>query len=251
MHLAASVLARQSQGASMVSAPRAEKPYFQHVELISTQGRQILVVLVMLGGEVSQQLLTLAEPVSQERLSQTAALLNTVMAGRSVEDIAALPARTDALEQDILMLILAELRRSASNLFGEIYTDGLSNVLSEPEFAEFGYRSPRPEAARRAFHASGIAGSHHAEQHGRRPSGADRGRGRLGRTTPVFHGPREVRRAWICNGRIGRPGTHAHVLCKNHTNGPLCRWTLERSRKRSNWRRAGSVMKYRLSRAES
>jgi heat-inducible transcriptional repressor len=136
MHLAASVLARQSQGASMVSAPRAEKPYFQHVELISTQGRQILVVLVMLGGEVSQQLLTLAEPVSQERLSQTAALLNTVMAGRSVEDIAALPARTDALEQDILMLILAELRRSASNLFGEIYTDGLSNVLSEPEFAE-------------------------------------------------------------------------------------------------------------------
>ena len=120
----------------MVTAPRAEKPYFQHVELISTQGRQILMVLVMIGGEVSQQLLTLAEPVSQERLSQTAAHLNGVLAGWSVEDIAALPARSDALEQDILMLILTELRRSASSLSGELYTDGLSNVLSEPEFSE-------------------------------------------------------------------------------------------------------------------
>lgn len=138
MHLAASVLARQSQGASMVTAPRAEKPYFQHVELISTQGRQILMVLVLIGGEVSQQLLTLAEPVSQERLSQTATRLNAVLAGHSVEDIAALATRSDALEQDVLLLILAELRRSAASLFGEIYTDGLSNVVSEPEFAESG-----------------------------------------------------------------------------------------------------------------
>lgn len=136
MHLAASVLAHQSQGASVVTAPRAEKPYFQHVELISTQGRQILMVLVLIGGEVSQQLLSLAEPVSQDRLSQTAATLNGVLAGRSVEEIATFPTRSDALEQDIFVLILAELRRSASNLSGEIYTDGLTNVLAEPEFAE-------------------------------------------------------------------------------------------------------------------
>ncbi len=136
MHLAASVLARQSQVASVVTAPRAEKPYYQHVELISTQGRQILMVLVLIGGEVSQQLLSLAEPVSQERLSQTAARLNSLLAGKSVEGISALPPRSDALEQDILMLILAELRRSASSPSGEMYTDGLANVLAEPEFAE-------------------------------------------------------------------------------------------------------------------
>ncbi len=136
MHLAASVLAHQSQGASVVTAPRADKPYFQHVELISTQGRQILMVLVLIGGEVSQQLLNLAEPVSQDRLSQTAATLNNFLTGRSLEDIAALPSRSDALEQDILLLILAELRRSAASLSGEIYTDGLTNALAEPEFAE-------------------------------------------------------------------------------------------------------------------
>src|SRR5512135_1086361 len=109
MHLAASVLAHQSQGASMVTAPRAENARFQHAELISTQGRQILMVLVLVGGEVSQQLLTLAEPVPQERLSQTAARLNAALAGTTLDELAALPGRADALEQDILTLMLADM----------------------------------------------------------------------------------------------------------------------------------------------
>src|SRR5512141_2811012 len=66
MHLAASVLAHQSQGVSMVTAPRAEKVRFQHVELISTQGRQLLMVLVLVGGEVSKQIINMAEQVYQE-----------------------------------------------------------------------------------------------------------------------------------------------------------------------------------------
>jgi heat-inducible transcriptional repressor len=136
MTLAASVLAHQSQGVSVVTAPHAETAKYKHVELISTQGRQVLMVLVMAGGEVSQQILTLAEPVSQERLSQTASRLNGILTGLSVSAIAALPARADALEQDILSLITQDLRRAAQSVSGEIYTDGLTNVLSEPEFAE-------------------------------------------------------------------------------------------------------------------
>ena len=136
MTLAASVLAHQSQGISVVTAPHAENAKYKHVELISTQGRQVLMVIVMAGGEVSQQILTLAEPVAQERLSQTASRLNGLLAGLSVASIAALPARTDALEQDILSIMIQDMRRASESVSGEIYTDGLSNVLSEPEFAE-------------------------------------------------------------------------------------------------------------------
>jgi len=136
MTLAASVLAHQSQGVSMVTAPHAEQARFKHVELISTQGRQVLMVMVMAGGEVSQQILTLAEPVSQDRLSQTAMRLNGLLAGQSVDAIAALSARSDALDQDILTLIIQDIRRAAESVSGNIYTDGLSNVLTEPEFAE-------------------------------------------------------------------------------------------------------------------
>jgi heat-inducible transcriptional repressor len=143
MTLAASVLAHQSQAVSVVTAPHTEKAKYKHVELISTQGRQILMVLVMAGGEVSQQILTLAEPVSQERLSQTAARLNGLLAGMAVDAIAALSTRPDPLDQDILSLIVQDMRRTSQSISGEIFTDGLTNVLSEPEFAE--------EDARRAL----------------------------------------------------------------------------------------------------
>lgn len=136
MTLAASILAHQSQGISVITAPHAEQSRFKHVELISTQGRQVLMVLVLIGGEVSQQILTLAEPVTQERLSQTATRLNALLAGLAVDNISSLAAPTDPLDQDILTLILQDVRRTSESSSGEIYTDGLTNVLSEPEFSE-------------------------------------------------------------------------------------------------------------------
>jgi heat-inducible transcriptional repressor len=136
MTLAASILAHQSQGVSVVTAPHTQQAKYKHVELISTQGRQVLMVLVMAGGEVSQQILTLAEPVSQERLSQTAAHLNALLAGLTVDAISGLSVRPDALDQDILILILQDMRKTVSRVSGEVYTDGLNNVLAEPEFAE-------------------------------------------------------------------------------------------------------------------
>jgi heat-inducible transcriptional repressor len=136
MTLAASILAHQSQGVSVVTAPHTQQAKYKHVELISTQGRQVLMVLVMAGGEVSQQILTLAEPVSQERLSQTAAHLNALLAGLTVDAISALSVRPDALDQDVLTLILQDMRKTVSRVSGEVYTDGLKNVLAEPEFSE-------------------------------------------------------------------------------------------------------------------
>ncbi|MCL4275000.1 MAG: heat-inducible transcription repressor HrcA [Anaerolineales bacterium] len=136
MTLAASILAHQSQGLSVVTAPHVAQAKFKHVELISTQGRQVLMVLVMVGGEVSQQILTLAEPVPQERLSQAAARLNGLLAGLTTQAISSLTARPDPLDQDILLLIVQEMHRISDKSSGEVYTDGLTNVLSEPEFAE-------------------------------------------------------------------------------------------------------------------
>lgn len=135
MTLAASILATQSQGVSVVTAPHVEQARYKHVELISTQGRQVLMVLVMMGGDVRQQILTLAEPVSQERLSQTANRLNGLLSGLTVDAMASLPARSAPLDQDIFLLILQDLRNT-SNRANEIYTDGLTNVLREPEFSE-------------------------------------------------------------------------------------------------------------------
>ena len=144
MRLAASVLAHQAQAASLVTAPHTEQPHFKHLELINTRGRQVLMVLVLSGGEVSQQMLTLAEPVTQEQLSDAARILNGMCQGLSAEMIANLSAPASALEQDILNLIVDEMRRASQTLTGELYHDGITHVLAEPEFGEV-------ELARRAL----------------------------------------------------------------------------------------------------
>ena len=136
MRLAASVLAHQSQAASLVTAPHLDRPVFKHLELINTRGRQVLMVLVLSGGEVNQQMLTLAEPVSQEQLSLVAQTLNEACFGLSSDGIGALPVAGDALEQDIRKLVLDGMRRANQVLTGELYRDGLTQVLAEPEFGE-------------------------------------------------------------------------------------------------------------------
>jgi heat-inducible transcriptional repressor len=139
MRLAASILARQSQGASLVTSLHPEHAHLKHLELIATRGRQVLMVLVFEGGEVRQQMLALAEPVPQERLSQIANWLNDIAQGKAGEAITALiDQQDDDLERDILRLIADEMKLSDSVLAGEIYRDGISNVLAEPEFSEPG-----------------------------------------------------------------------------------------------------------------
>ncbi len=136
MRLAASVLAHQSQAASLVTAPHPERPIFKHIELINTHGRQVLMVLVLSGGEVSQQMLTLAEPVSQEQLSAVAQSINNLCFGLNGEKISTLPQTLTSLEQDIIKLVLDVVHHSTELLTGELYRDGLTQVLAEPEFGE-------------------------------------------------------------------------------------------------------------------
>jgi heat-inducible transcriptional repressor len=144
MRLAASVLAHQAQAASLVTAPHPERAVFKHLELINTHGRQVLMVLVLSGGEVSQQMLSLAEPVSQEQLSAVAQSISNLCMGLNGISIALLKPPTDTLEQDILKLVLDEMKRSTEVVAGELYRDGLTHVLAEPEFGEM-------ELARRAL----------------------------------------------------------------------------------------------------
>ena len=53
MRLAASVLAHQSRAASLVTAPHTETSRLKHMEVISTRGLQVLMVMVLMGGENS------------------------------------------------------------------------------------------------------------------------------------------------------------------------------------------------------
>lgn len=144
MRLAASVLAKQSHAASLVTAPQHSTARFQHLELIAIRGRQILMVLVMTSSEVRQQMLTLAEPVPQATLSATAGEVSTLCSGQEHTGIAALIGHSDALTDDILRMVRDLMEQAGGQISGEVYRDGLLNVLTEPEFTE-------SDSARRAL----------------------------------------------------------------------------------------------------
>ncbi len=135
MRLAASVLSQHTRGAGIITAPQSASAHFKHLELIATHGRQVLMVLVLLSGEVRQQLLSLAEPVSQEQLSETTRRLNAAFANLDSETIGVAATHLGVFEQEIARLILDMMRPAAAAQTGDIYYDGVSRVLAEPEFA--------------------------------------------------------------------------------------------------------------------
>lgn len=133
--LAASVLAHQSRGASLVTAPHPEQAHFKHLELISSRGRQVLMVLVLMGGEILQRFITLPEPVTQDTLSTTAQHLNTLMEAKTTKAIDQMNLQLNALESDLFDVVLEEMKQADSMVSGEVVLDGLTNVLAEPEFS--------------------------------------------------------------------------------------------------------------------
>lgn len=134
MQLAAAVLANLSQSASVVTAPHMRQSRFKHIELISTQGRIVLLVLVLGSGQVMQQMLTLAEPLTQEELSQTADRLNMTFQGLSEREIRVMFTNLPPLEQEVGALVTDMMIRSDDRFANRVYRDGLSNLLESADF---------------------------------------------------------------------------------------------------------------------
>lgn len=135
VRLAASVLAQHSHVASLVTIPRPERAVFKHLKLIVTQGQQVLLVLVLQGGDVRQQILTLAQVVDQSQLETIASQITATCNSRDTLGVSERIERFTDLAQDITRLVHEIMERADAVWTGEIYRDGLANVLSQPEFA--------------------------------------------------------------------------------------------------------------------
>jgi heat-inducible transcriptional repressor len=135
VQLAASVLAQHSHVASVVTAPHPERAIFKHIELIGTRAQQVLMVLVLQGGEVRQQMLSLAEAIDQEQLTRTANQITHACQAKDASTIAEIELHSSDLAREVIRLIAEVMERTDAVLAGDIYRDGLTNVLQQPEFA--------------------------------------------------------------------------------------------------------------------
>jgi heat-inducible transcriptional repressor len=137
MRLAATVLAHSSHSAAIVAPPQLHRCRFKHLELISTHGSLVLLILVLQEGLVKQQMLSTESPKSQEDLSRVSRYLNDVFSGLVAEEIEQQLRMLPAFEVQVGSMVVQQMMWVDSES-GPVYRDGLANVLSQPEFVASG-----------------------------------------------------------------------------------------------------------------
>jgi heat-inducible transcriptional repressor len=136
MRLAATILARTVQSAALVTPPVSETSHFKHVELISIQGRLVLMVLVLHSGSVNQQMLNLAEPVPQATLSEAAQRISTLCLNLTANEVRIKGAQLRLLEREIAELAADVMDKADTQQVHLIYRDGLSDIISSFQASE-------------------------------------------------------------------------------------------------------------------
>jgi len=137
MKLAAAVLARVSQSASLIAAPQAHQVRFRHAELISISELTGLMILVLQDSSVHQQMMVFTRPVLQEELSRLSNKLNAMFANLNTDDMRAkMHTEPGTLEAEVTQRLLELTSAYETHSGREIYRDGLVHVLDQPEFDE-------------------------------------------------------------------------------------------------------------------
>jgi len=135
VQLSASVLARTARSAAITTAPRAEHARFKHIELISLRPHTVLMVLVLQGGSVRQQILTLDEPRTQAELTMLSNQFNELLADRDWTQIQRLEVDLDPFARRVLQLVGETLFHEDERL-DDVVHEGLIYMLSAPEFSD-------------------------------------------------------------------------------------------------------------------
>ena len=134
--LAAAVLAARLSYVSVVTAPHAAQARLRSLQLVSVHDYVALLVLVLQETLVLQQTLTLDRPLSQAELAAVAAHLNSLYAGRTVDEIRAMQMEHRSFEAQTVHAALDLMESEEAESFGEAYLEGLRDMLLEPEFAQ-------------------------------------------------------------------------------------------------------------------
>ncbi|MBO0706743.1 MAG: heat-inducible transcription repressor HrcA [Candidatus Dormibacteraeota bacterium] len=133
----ANVIATVTQNAAVVTAPHGPQARIKHLDLISLEPKEILIVLLVEGNLIRQQAITVSRAVTQAELTRLANKVNRTLKGSDREEVRSRIARVrDSLERELLSqleLVLELFERGAGTL---VVHDGVRNLIKQPEFAQ-------------------------------------------------------------------------------------------------------------------
>jgi heat-inducible transcriptional repressor len=126
-----------TQNASVASAPQGAQARVKHVDLVSLEPTEVLLILLLEGNLLRQQVITVAQPATQAQLTRLAARLNGSLAGRSGEEVRRhYDAAALGLEKELLGRVVAVVDIYEKGSESLVVHDGVRNLVRHPEFAE-------------------------------------------------------------------------------------------------------------------
>jgi heat-inducible transcriptional repressor len=144
LRLAASILAASTSSAAVVTPARSRRAKFSHVQLVELADHARLCVLVLGDGNVVQrrmdrgimERLAAENPVGQGDLDMVAATLNAELPGLAAPQVRRKLARLSPVAAHVAEVVAQMLEEADVVGVEEVFTDGISNVLEQPEFAQ-------------------------------------------------------------------------------------------------------------------
>ncbi len=138
--LAVTLLAQRVQNVAVITMPKPPACKLKHLELVSLQDCLALVVLVLRGAILRQQLINFDKPISQSELIAISVRLNEAYSGLSALQISAKGDELSATEQRIADCLLKIMQTEDNRRHEEPYLDGLHYLMNQPEFNTGGQR---------------------------------------------------------------------------------------------------------------
>jgi len=134
LRLTASLLAHLSQNMAIVAMPKSANCIFKHLEVVALQESTALIVLILLGAKIRQQLITFDRAASQSELAAITSKLNALYSGLTCSQISAKETDSSSIEQKITDSVLEIMQDEDENEYEGSYLDGLHFTLNQPEF---------------------------------------------------------------------------------------------------------------------
>lgn len=135
------ILAQNTNYATMISAPQTHRNKLKFIQLSRVDANQILAVIVVEGNVIKNNILSVAQELSDETLLKLNILLNTHLNGLSIEEInlgmIAAMKQQAGIHSDIVSEVIdavAEAIKAEEDL--QIYTSGTNNIFRYPELAD-------------------------------------------------------------------------------------------------------------------
>lgn len=137
----AKALAKDTNYATMVSAPQVRGNKLKFVQLSQLETNEILAVIVMEGNVIRNKVITVSEELSQENLLKLNILLNTSLTGLSLQEMnLSIVSKMENQAGEHMQLVkevvdaVVETISSEDNL--KIYTSGATNIFKYPELSD-------------------------------------------------------------------------------------------------------------------